>query len=602
MINLNEYQSIFDQSKIWQKGTQDVEVEIWDQVQKQFFKTNILITFTEDYSIFYQQDGVILRSFQRDSFKINPQNPLKFSKDYGFWNGEAQIEVGGYFEDGVKIGLWSEIAQNYWCKSQVQKKGVYINNHQRGYWKYSCNNNMIGGGQCNEQGIKVGKWVELSENFKEDSQVVYKGEYKNGKKLGIWETFQKCKQIGGFYCESNGVSMKTGKWCELIDGFSDNSKVTYIGVYKNGMKIGKWDIWWIEDKKYQIIGGGSYDEISSIKNGKWIELNERFKKDSQVKYIGVYQNNKKIGNWNIFWENQLIGGGLYNEEGSFKIGKWIELSDRFQRNSQVTYSGHYKKGQKVGKWNIFFRENDEFYQIGGGKYDDECSIKSGKWIEPKESFNLYSQVTFNGQYKNGKKVGKWTIWNRDFRNGENQQIGGGLYDESNSMKIGKWTELNDGFHFISQVTQVGEYKMDKKSENGILCIRRMRLQAFNQCGLYDEQGSIKRGRWIELSDGFYRWSQVTYLGEYNEWRKVGVWNIEYDGKKIGGGQYDEQFSMKFGSWIELSDDFYVDSQVIHKGDYKNGKKFGRWDILFRFSVNNSFKQIAGGSYDEGNKI
>lgn len=52
----------------------------------------------------------------------------------------------------------------------------------------------------------------------------------------------------------------------------------------------------------------------------------------------------------------------------------------------------------------------------------------------------------------------------------------------------------------------------------------------------------------------------------------------------GGGSYDIWIggsSIKVGMWIELNDRFKWDLQVIEKGEYKNGKKFGRWDTSFR---------------------
>ncbi|CAD8101837.1 unnamed protein product [Paramecium primaurelia] len=623
MSNSNEYQQISVWSKIWKQGTQKVEVEMWDQILKQLVKTEIQITINKDKSIIYQYDGVILR---KDSFKFQPKNPFfltnmgmikylqwqiveddkkKLVKWMANWNGEALIEVGGYFEDGVKLGFWQESIKYYSCKSQLYQKGQYVNDQQRGIWKYTCNNNMIGGGQYNLQGVKVGKWIELDDYFKENSQVIYNGEFKNGKKIGIWETVYQGKQIGGgLYFESKGEQVKTGKWCELSNGFMDTSQVTYIGVYKDGKKLGRWDVWWLQDKQQQVIGGGLYDDIDSIKIGQWIEVSDMFKKDSQVTFIGEYKNGMKIGKWNILQKHELIGGGSYNLGSSQKNGKWIELSDRFESNSQVIYNGQYNNGQKVGRWDILFREEDGFFKIGGGSYDQVSSLKIGKWIELSQSFNLYSQVTFIGQYKDGKKVGKWTTWFRDFRNGRNLQIGGGLYDEDSSIKVGKWTELSDGFHFLSQVTQTGEYKYGQKVGKWNIMYKQYEDSSFQQIGggLYDKEYSIKIGRWIELSDGFYKWSQLVYKGEYMNGRKVGAWDIEYEGIKIGGGQYDEQFSMKIGSWIEPSDDFYVDFQVIYNGIYKNGKKIGRWDIIFRFSINNSFKQIAGGQYEEGMKI
>lgn len=49
------------------------------------------------------------------------------------------------------------------------------------------------------------------------------------------------------------------------------------------------------------------------------------------------------------------GGGCYDQEGHVKIGIWIELNDNFQKQSEVTFIGEYKKGEKVGKWEILYR-------------------------------------------------------------------------------------------------------------------------------------------------------------------------------------------------------------------------------------------------------
>ncbi|CAD8130917.1 unnamed protein product [Paramecium sonneborni] len=70
---------------------------------------------------------------------------------------------------------------------------------------------------------------------------------------------------------------------QYFQRFSD-SQVIYKGEYKNSKKYGSWDIYY--QKQYgnykneqmllQIIkhysGGGSFDD-ENLKNGKWIELN-----------------------------------------------------------------------------------------------------------------------------------------------------------------------------------------------------------------------------------------------------------------------------------------------------------------------------------------
>lgn len=47
----------------------------------------------------------------------------------------------------------------------------------------------------------------------------------------------------------------------------------------------------------------------------------------------------------------VSGGGAYDEEGDgIKIGKWIELQNKFDCYNQITYTGEYVNGKKVGIW------------------------------------------------------------------------------------------------------------------------------------------------------------------------------------------------------------------------------------------------------------
>lgn len=53
------------------------------------------------------------------------------------------------------------------------------------------------------------------------------------------------------------------------------------------------------------------------------------------------------------------GGGSYNYQGQ-KDGKWIELSDRYYNFSQVTSVGEYRNGNKVGNWEYYLNyENNK---------------------------------------------------------------------------------------------------------------------------------------------------------------------------------------------------------------------------------------------------
>ncbi|CAD8144930.1 unnamed protein product [Paramecium pentaurelia] len=85
---------------------------------------------------------------------------------------------------------------------------------------------------------------------------------------------------------------------------------------------------------------------------------------TQVYQIGQYLDNLKIGKWMYIFENEQIGGGRYNQQNQ-KEGLWIELNDKLLELSQVTYKGEYKNGKKVGLWDIQYRNNNNvsFYQM-----------------------------------------------------------------------------------------------------------------------------------------------------------------------------------------------------------------------------------------------
>ncbi|CAD8087052.1 unnamed protein product [Paramecium primaurelia] len=112
----------------------------------------------------------------------------------------------------------------------------------------------------------------------------------------------------------------------------------------------------------------------------------------------------------------ISGGGLYDETGNeLKLGNWVETTNNFKLNSQVIFSGEYKNGKKVGRWDFKYKkDNKPFFKIGGGSYDDSGDeIKLGNWVEIMGNFRDYSQVTYRGEYKNGKKVGIWKEMKRD---------------------------------------------------------------------------------------------------------------------------------------------------------------------------------------------
>ncbi|CAD8144089.1 unnamed protein product [Paramecium pentaurelia] len=488
---------------------QEYECTYWHSNQHRWIQKNCKITLSRQKEIIYIIDGSIHRieklldSLQRPEVFTNfeqiqylqwygnyDQNLKKVGKWTAYWKGKYLSQVGGYYsEDGSKQGIWKEIMKQFCGKCQVFELGKYQNNQKSGLWIYFYGNKKIGGGFYNEQAQKKGQWIELSENFNDEAQVMYKGEYKNGQKLGIWNILDNNRNMqkyniqfnnnfcvcvfsgGGLYDEgSDGV--KLGLWVEILNGFNNYSQVIYKGRYQNGKKVGRWDVQFQDVQENKQIGGGSYDEGGhEIKWGNWVEILDGFCCNCQVTHNGEYKNGNKIGKWDIWLldsqENQKIGGGLYDEGGvGIKVDNWVELLDGNRCIAQVTQKGQYKNGKKVGEWDILY----ENQKIGGGQYDEGCNgIKIGRWIDLDDEFYYNKQVIYKGEYDYGKKIGRWDIEYRNDSNSQFLKIGGGLFDESgNELKIGKWIDLEEGFYYFKLITCIGKYYNGKKLAHGCL--------------------------------------------------------------------------------------------------------------------------------------
>ncbi|CAD8208969.1 unnamed protein product [Paramecium pentaurelia] len=637
------------------KNTKEYQIVKWNYHKKSFQNTKIYITIIQDNQLVYSFDGVILR---KQLIQDDPQNldiltnieqieRLKWFGEYGkdkrkqgkqvaIWNGEVLSDFGGYFENGLRKGLWKELFKNYCSQAKVFESGEYQNDKRSGIWIYIYDNNKIGGGQYNEEGQKNGKWIEVSDDFNCNSQLTYHGEYRNGQKVGKWDIWYKNQQIGkneqmqSFIQKENIIVVvdsmtKVMKSKKLEDGLRlVISSMTHLkllirvnikrveklvdGIFFSVIKeqINRCIIILFIIKNIFYSGGGQYDERDDeIKTGKWIEMSEGFNESQQVMFIGDYKNGNKVDKWDIYFnnkgQNEKIGGGQYDEGGEgAKIGRWIEISDDFDDSSQVTYNGDYKKGRKIGRWDIHFKITGRNEQIRGQqnnegsnrtkigrkrhpRYKRRKCVDIGKWIELIDS---KPQITQIGEYKKGQKVGRWDIY---FNYGVNNRIGGGLYEDGEyGLKIGKWIELSE---INTQLTYIGVYKKGQKVGRWDTYFNYFGNKQIGG-GLYDEEGEgIKIGRWIEVNDEFFDSSQVTLNGEYKNGQKLGKWDIYFNygvNKKMqnnnqlykrfsGGGSYDQvSVGVKIGKWIEIKDNFKWALQTTLNGEYENGKKIGTW--------------------------
>ncbi|CAD8158047.1 unnamed protein product [Paramecium octaurelia] len=196
--------------------------------------------------------------------------------------------------------------------------------------------------------------------------------------------------------------------------------------------------------------------------------------------FGESDNGFKKGKWKYQYKDEVI---QYNETGQ-RNGKQVNMLEAFWDQSQVTYNGECHSSNNFGRWDIMHRRHKyqpfeqmqkiqiklnmfkQFIFSGGGSYDKaNDDVKIGQWIDLDENFLNKKQVTFVGEYQNGKKVGmkKMDRINKINIESLSQNSGSGSYEEGgDGIKVGKWIDLDKNFWERKQVTYIGEYRNGQK--------------------------------------------------------------------------------------------------------------------------------------------
>ncbi|CAD8095130.1 unnamed protein product [Paramecium sonneborni] len=274
---------------------------------------------------------------------------------------------------------------------------------------------------------------------------------------------------------------------------------------KNGMLFGEELIYILEENIYEIYN--IWDNIIMERNKE----NGSFNLNIQT----IFKNIKKQG------EDHMI-------------------------TSQTILEGDYVQGKKQGKWTIKFRLNEKnrfkiFYlSVEGYLEEEELMIFKEEKMANGEiqiiisrykliilSFTIIdNQMIDDGEYKNGKRKGKWIAKYRYQINEPFTQIqyGEGIYDDSeikngrmgrNFLKLSKFMQSDFGQRLFKR----------KQKREMVYFIRYQEKQNFIQIGggTYDEKG-FQNGQWSVLTDNFKM--QTFFQKQFklnNSERKLFIW-------------------------------------------------------------------------------
>ncbi|CAD8214566.1 unnamed protein product [Paramecium octaurelia] len=245
------------------------------------------------------------------------------------------------------------------------------------------------------------------------------------------------------------------------------------GCYGNNIqRVGYWMATW--DGEALINDGGHYKD-DGRKEGNWVEIVSTF---CNLCIIFEYQILQLK-----FMKQESMRMAQEREDGSMSIKiKSQEVMSIVSKGKRKDYGKNYKKDFRiVPRFFIMGSTGVVRNLVDGIQLDQPYQQQARVDIEVSDEFNVNSQITYNGEYKNGKKVGSWDIMHREHSNYTFKFVGGGSYDElGEGIKIGKWIELFMIFIIIAKSHTGGSIKMEKKLVVGIFCLGMILFIHFNQ--------------------------------------------------------------------------------------------------------------------------
>ena len=178
------------------------------------------------------------------------------------------------------------------------------------------------------------------------------------------------------------AGLATGKW----EYYANNNK-TVVMTYVNGYLQGKY-IKYYSGGDIEIQG----EYLKGQKHGKW----ETFKSDGVIKLTEVFEKDaltKKI---------TYYTDGSVDRERNYKNGKEHGIDKQYTFEGTLKSEKNYVNGKQVGPQLQFYSSNAGNY-IQKSNYNERGQL-DGAFTETYEDNGA---VKLKGQYKDGRKIGKW---------------------------------------------------------------------------------------------------------------------------------------------------------------------------------------------------
>jgi antitoxin component YwqK of YwqJK toxin-antitoxin module len=354
------------------------------------------LVFSINSNGFYSEQGTLEDGKKHGLWIQNYENSKLYIEEnynYGVKNGSfkkydrngEELEISNYL-NGQYHGECKFIFPHF----REEYSGNYINGKRDGEWKLINKDNInrdtweyIPTIYTYKNGIEIPSerndyrpFDGLFTKFYESGRKKLEGNYKNGKKDGLWTVWYDVNEgRDNINKIKNELTYKDGKKHGLFTKWDDVSfsgdGIVEKGNYKDGKKDGLW--WWIYDGKL-------YKETYK---GDLITLLHEYGQDIPIQGENGRNNLKELieENGNKYREYKVISDSLSGENG-LRYGLWTE----WYENGQMREQGNYKitrdwsiQDNKDGLWTEWYKNGQKSNEV---IYKDDLIVEViGEWNE-----------------------------------------------------------------------------------------------------------------------------------------------------------------------------------------------------------------------------
>jgi len=421
----------------------------------------------------------------------------------GSWfDGKATLKVesitlsnGGWSAQGYGQATWNSngalFAKAYFREGKLHGPAIFYDEQGN-----------IESIRCYNMGAAHGPWATFS-----NGTVKSRGEYRDGYAGGIWLSWD---DNGVLNRRSSYKSVGAKSQREWERTYNDKGQLDKYTGFKDGQPFGD-RISWVEPK---------LDDDGKVTNADSVGRLE----------VVYYDENGDSHGWQT----------IYSPSGKYRVyDTWYEHGKqtgpfiKYDKDGNKLLQGHKKDGVDTGRWKEW-ASGGYTYEYGYGP-DGPDAGRQGEYVTRDPDGN----VTSKGQYKDGKRVGKWSYVSAFGDRTEYNYSEDGLYD--------------------------GDYLVTDKDGK------------VRTSGRYKDGKAV--GHWTMTTLGLYEvidWKSAADLdvvveGDFVDGKRDGEWKVTFEGALIAAGAYKN--GLRDGTWQY----YHVGGGLGANADYKGGLLDGQWE-------------------------